>query len=130
MNGFIRNLTQASLSNTDFRIVLYTAKYSQLVLMSLKPGEEIGFETHMLDQLFKVEAGFGHVIIQGVTTEVSEGSGIIVPAGINHNILNTGQVDLKLCTFCSPPIYLDGITHHTRQDAISKHEYFNGITTD
>ena len=130
MTGFIQNIAQASGLNTDFRRVLYTAKYSQLVLMSLKPGEEIGFETHGLDQFFRIEIGMGHVIMNGVTTEFKDGVGIIVPAGTNHNIINTGAVDLKLYTIYSPPNHLDGTVHHTRVEAVAAHEQFDGITSE
>lgn len=130
MTGFIQNIEQASGLNTDFRRVLYTAKYCQLVLMALKPGEEIGFETHGLDQFFRIETGSGHVIMNGVTTEFRDGFGIIVPAGTHHNILNTGAVDLKLYTIYSPPNHLDGTVHHTRGQANAAHEQFDGTTTE
>lgn len=129
MHGYVQNISLASRQNSDFRKVVYTAKYSQLVLMALKPGEEIGFETHMLDQFFRVEAGVGHVIINGVTNEVCAGYGMIVPAGSNHNVINTGKTDMKLYTIYSPPNHLDGTVHHTRGQAMVEHAAFDGNTT-
>lgn len=129
MHGYIQNIQHVSLANTDFRRVLYTGKYSQLVLMSLKPAEEIGFEVHMLDQFFRVEQGMGHVILSGFTTEIQAGSGILVPAGANHNVINTGKVDLKLFTLYSPPSHLDGTVIHVG----SRDEWvlpFDGVTTE
>lgn len=130
MNGFIQNIERATVLNTDFRKVLYTAKNCQLVLMSLKPGEEIGLETHALDQFFRIESGSGQTIINSVTSEVEDGFGIIVPAGSNHNMINTGKVDLKLYTIYSPPNHLDGVVHHSHLDAINDHEEFDGKTTE
>lgn len=130
MHGYIQNIQQASLANTDFRQVLYTGKYSQLALMSLKPAEELGFEVHMQDQFFSVEKGMGHVIINGVTTEIQAGSGILVPAGANHNVINTGSVDLKLYTLYSPPSHLDGAVSHVRSRTEGSHPPFDGITTE
>lgn len=130
MKGFIQNIEHTSVLNADFRKVLYTAKHCQLVLMSLKPGEEIGLETHALDQFFRIEAGSGQIIMNGVSTEIKNGFGIIVPSGTSHNLINTGKVDLKLYTIYSPPNHLDGVVHHTQSDAINDHEEFNGITTD
>jgi mannose-6-phosphate isomerase-like protein (cupin superfamily) len=130
MHGFIQNIKQSTDLNTDFRRVLYTAKYSQLVLMVLKPGEEIGFSTHMQDQFFKLEKGMGHVIMNGVTAAVKSGFGIIVPAGTNHNIINTGKVDLKLYTIYSPPSHLDGTVHHSCSPADAIHRPFDGNTSE
>lgn len=130
MLGYVQNISLASCQNSDFRRVVYTAKYSQLVLMALKPGEEIGFETHMLDQFFRVEAGVGHVMINGVTSEVYTGYGMIVPAGSNHNVINTGKTDMKLYTIYSPPNHLDGAIHHTHDEATANDAPFDGKTTE
>lgn len=130
MNGYIANIEQISKSNQDFRRVLYTAKYCQLVVMSLKPSEEIGLEVHTLDQFFRVEAGQGQMIVNGVTTEVQDGFCVIVLAGTGHNMINTGKQDLKLYTLYSPPNHLDGTIHHTFNDAAKAHEHFDGKTTE
>jgi mannose-6-phosphate isomerase-like protein (cupin superfamily) len=105
-------------------------KSCQLVLMSLKPREEIGMETHKLDQFFRVEAGSGEATLDGTTTKIAEGFAVIVPAGTRHNIVNTGTVALKLYTIYSPPNHRDGVVHHTRSDAVKDKEHFDGKTTE
>ncbi|MDR9817062.1 MAG: cupin domain-containing protein [Candidatus Methanoculleus thermohydrogenotrophicum] len=92
--GFVANIEKATLENTDFRRVLYTGKFSQLVLMCLKPGEEIGAEVHEdVDQFFRFEKGEGTVVIDGVSHPVRDGSAVIVPNGANHNVLNTSSTE-------------------------------------
>ena len=131
MNGYIANLEEITLNNTDFRRVLYTAKHSQLVLMALKPGEEIGAEIHTLDQFFRFEAGMGKVVIDGTEHLVKDGSGVIVPAGAKHNVINTSaDADLKLYTIYSPAEHKDGTVRATKQKAIANEEHFDGITTE
>jgi mannose-6-phosphate isomerase-like protein (cupin superfamily) len=130
MHGFIKDIDALTVENEDFRRVLYTAKNCQLVVMSLKPKEEIGMETHKLDQFFRVEEGSGEAILDSVTTKISEGFAIIVPAGTKHNIVNTGTVGLKLYTIYSPPNHRDGVVHHTRADALKDKEHFDGKTTE
>jgi mannose-6-phosphate isomerase-like protein (cupin superfamily) len=130
MHGFIKDIDATTVENNDFRRVLYTAKSCQLVVMSLKPREEIGMETHKLDQFFRVEQGSGEAILDGVTTKISEGFAIIVPAGTKHNIVNTGTHSLKLYTIYSPPNHRDGVVHHTRADALNDKEHFDGNTTE
>ena len=130
MLGFIKDIDTLTLENNDFRRVLYTAKNSQLVLMSLKPKEEIGLETHKLDQFFRVEEGSGKAILDGVTTEISDGFAIVVPAGTKHNIINTGANPLKLYTIYSPPNHRDGVVDHTRADALKDNEHFDGKTSE
>ena len=130
MHGFIKDIDDLTVENKDFRRVLYTAKNCQLVVMSLKPKEEIGMETHKLDQFFRVEEGSGEAILDGVTTPISEGFAIIVPAGAKHNIINTGPTALKLYTIYSPPNHCDGVVHHTRADALKDEEQFDGKTTE
>lgn len=118
MKGYVVNIEEASLGNDYFRQVLYTAKNSQLVVMSLKPGEEIGEETHQLDQFVRVEAGAGKAMLNGVGHDVSDGFAIVVPAGTRHNIINTSkEKPLKLYTVYSPPNHRDGTVHKTRADA-------------
>jgi mannose-6-phosphate isomerase-like protein (cupin superfamily) len=130
MKGFVKNLESLALDNADFRRVIYTAKHSQLVLMSLKKGEAIGPEVHHLDQFFRVEAGSGEAVLDGVTTAIGEGFGIVVPAGTRHDIINTADGVLKLYTVYSPPNHRDGVVHHTRADADADAERFDGKTTE
>lgn len=131
MNGYIANLEEITLSNTDFRRVLYTGKHSQLVLMSLLPNQEIGEEVHTLDQFFRFEAGTGKVTIDGTEHLVKDGSGVIVPAGAKHNVINTStDDDLKLYTIYSPAEHKDGTVRATKQEAIDNEEHFDGVTTE
>jgi len=109
---------------------LYTAKNSQLVLMSLKAGEEIGMEMHTLDQFFRVEKGEGKAVIDGVEHEIRDGSAIVVPARNNHNIINTGSQEMKLYTIYSPPNHRDGVIHATKEIAEADDEHFDGETTE
>lgn len=130
MKGYIANLEKSTLENEDFRRVLYTAKNCQLVLMSLLPGEEIGMEVHELDQFLRFEKGNGKAILDGVEHEVSDGSAVIVPAGTNHNIINTGSEALKLYTVYAPPEHKDGVIRHTKEEAETNEEHFDGVTTE
>lgn len=130
--GFVANIEKATLENTDFRRVLYTGKFSQLVLMCLKPGEEIGAEVHEdVDQFFRFEKGEGTVVIDGVSHPVRDGSAVIVPNGANHNVVNTSSTeDLNLYTIYSPPEHQDGVVHATREEALASEEHFDGKTTE
>ncbi len=130
MHGFVENIEDLTVKNTDFRRVLYTAKHCQLVLMALRPGEEIGAEVHKLDQFFRVEEGTGEAILDGVRSSLRAGFAIVVPAGAKHNILNTGTVPLKLYTLYAPPNHRDGVIHPTRKDAEADTEHFDGKTTE
>jgi mannose-6-phosphate isomerase-like protein (cupin superfamily) len=130
MKGFIRDIEGLAVKNDEFRRVLYTAKNCQLVLMALKPEEEIGAEVHTLDQFFRVEEGTGEAVLDGVRTEIRAGFAVFVPAGTNHNIINTGSVPLKLYTLYAPPNHRDGVVHHTRADAEADNEHFDGKTTE
>lgn len=130
MKGFVEDIEALSVKNLHFRHVLYTAKNCQLVLMSLKPTEEIGMEVHKLDQFFRVEEGSGEAIMDGVHRSISAGFAIVVPAGANHNIVNTGTIPLKLHTLYAPPNHRDGVIHRTRDDAEKDTEQFDGKTTD
>ncbi|MBC7757125.1 MAG: cupin domain-containing protein, partial [Bdellovibrio sp.] len=103
MHGFVKNIETIAVNNHDFCHVLYTAKHCQLVVMALKPQEEIGAEVHQLDQFFKVEEGTGEAVLDGVTTPISAGFAVLVPAGTKHNIINTSQSPLKLYTLYAPP---------------------------
>jgi mannose-6-phosphate isomerase-like protein (cupin superfamily) len=130
MKGFVGNIEDIALGNENFRKVLYTAKNSQLVLMSLQAGEEIGEEIHQLDQFFRIEAGEGKAIIDGVEHAVSDGSAIVVPQGAKHNLINTGNVPMKLYTIYSPPNHRDAIVHKTKEEAEKDEEVFDGETTE
>ena len=132
MKGFQSNLEKETKNNTAFRRVLYTGKYSQLVLMSLKPLEEIGEETHTdVDQFFRFEEGLGIVIIDGKQHPVKDGDGVIVPAGAKHNVKNASKDKaLKLYTIYSPPEHQDGTLRRTKAEALAKEEHFDGKTTE
>jgi mannose-6-phosphate isomerase-like protein (cupin superfamily) len=130
MRGFVQDIEALAVKNTRFRQVLYTAKHCQLVLMALKPGEEIGAEVHQLDQFFRVEEGSGEAVLDGARTALRAGFAVVVPAGTRHNIINTGTVPLKLYTLYAPPNHRDGVVHQTRQDAEADHEHFDGKTTE
>jgi mannose-6-phosphate isomerase-like protein (cupin superfamily) len=130
MKGFIQNIERIAEGNAEFRKVLYTARNCQLVVMSLQPREEIGAEVHQLDQFFRVEQGSGEAVLDGVRNPISAGFAVLVPAGANHNIINTGSVPLKLYTLYAPPNHRDGVVHHTRQQAEADEEAFDGRTTE
>lgn len=133
MKGFNANIEQDTLDNNNFRKVLYTSKHSQLVLMSLKPKEDIGAEVHPNnDQFFRFEKGQGKVIIDGNEYEVKDGSAIVVPTGAEHNVINTSTTDdLKMYTIYSPAHHADGIIHATKAEAVADtEEHFDGKTTE
>jgi len=132
MRGYFTNIEKNTLENKNFRKVLYTSKYSQLVLMSLKPKEEIDMEVHPdNDQFFRFEKGIGKVIIDGNEYNVSDGSAIVVPAGAEHNVINTSNTkELKLYTIYSPPHHKDGILRQTKEEAEANEAPFDGITTE
>jgi mannose-6-phosphate isomerase-like protein (cupin superfamily) len=132
MKGFISNIEKDTLENKNFRKVLYTGRNSQLVLMSISPKEEIGEEVHTLDQFFRVESGMGLVVIDDVSTEIADGSAIIVPAGAKHNVINISETDdLKLYTIYSPPEHKDQVIHASKEEAMADIEdEFDGKTTE
>ena len=132
MKGFKSNIEKDTLGNNDFRHVLYTGKYSQLVLMSLKPNEEIGEEVHKtVDQFFRFEKGTGTVSIDGVKHKIADGDAVVVPAGAKHNVINTSKTaELKLYTIYSPPEHQDGTVRKTKAEALAKPEEFDGKTTE
>ncbi|MDQ5882663.1 MAG: hypothetical protein QG648_15 [Patescibacteria group bacterium] len=132
MKGYITNIEAATLENENFRKVLYTAKHSQLVLMSLKPQEEIGMEVHPdNDQFFRFEKGQGKVIIDGNEYEVKDGFAVIVPAGAQHNVINTSETEaLKLYTIYSPAHHKDGVVRLTKAEAEADSPEFDGVTTE
>ena len=116
---FVDNIEQITLDNNNFRKVLSTNEHSQLVVMSLKPMEEIGMEVHEnVDQFFRIEAGRGKVIANDQEYEESDGYAVIIPAGTNHNVINTSETeDLKLYTIYSPANHPDGTIHATKEEA-------------
>ena len=130
--GFSTDLEKETTKNEDFRRVLYTGKFSQLVLMNLKPGEDIGEEVHdTVDQFFRFEEGEGVVTIDGVEHKVKDGSGVIVPSGARHNVKNTSaKKDLKLYTIYSPPEHIDKTVRHTKADALREPEEYDGKPTE
>ena len=130
MKGFVQDIEGLATHNEEFRKVLYTAKNCQLVLMALKPREEIGAEVHTLDQFFRVVQGSGQAILDGVATAISAGFAVLVPAGARHNIVNTGTEPLKLYTLYAPPNHRDGVVHHKRADAEADAEQFDGKTSE
>jgi len=125
--AFFSNIEKDTLENTNYRKVLFTTKNSQLVLMSLKPGEEIGTETHDLDQFFRFEAGQGEVIIEGTPHKVTDGDSATISSGTKHNIINISETeDLKLYSIYSPPNHKQGTIHKTKAD--DKEEHFDNKT--
>jgi len=132
MKGFCIDIETATLENGNFRKVLYTSKHSQLVLMSLKPGEDIGMEVHEEnDQFFRFEKGQGKCVIDGNEYELSDGVAVVVPAGAQHNIINTSKTeDLKLYTIYSPAHHKDGIVRATKEEAEANKAEFDGVTTE
>ena len=130
MKGFVQDIESLAVNNDEFRQVVYTAKHWQLVLMALKPKEEIGAEVHKLDQFFRVEEGTGEAVLDGVRTAIQAGFAVLVPAGTRHNIINTGAAPMKLYTLYAPPNHRDGVIHHTRADAVADSEHFDGKTTE
>ena len=130
MKGYVQDIEGIAVKNEEFRQVLYTAKNCQLVVMALKPKEEIGAEVHKLDQLFRVEEGTGEAALDEVRTAISASFAVLVPAGTKHNIINTGTVPLKPYTLYAPPNHRDGAVHHTRDAAEADNEHFDGKTTE
>lgn len=131
MKGFVGDIEKQTTENQDFRRVLYTGHHTQLVLMAIQPGEEIGEEVHEdTDQFFRVEHGEGEVVIDSQSHPIRDGSAIVVPAGARHNVRNTGGQPLRLYTLYSPPHHDDGVVHRTRKDAEGDAEQFTGRTTE
>jgi len=131
VKGYVVNIEKTTEENNNFRKVLYTAKNSQLVAMSLKPGEEIGEEVHGLDQFIRIEEGEGKAVLNDVEYNLEDGSAIVVPAGVKHNIINTSSVEaMKLYTVYSPPNHRDGVIHAVKEQAETDEEHFDGKTTE
>ena len=130
MHGYVTNIEKVSLENDNFRKVLYTDKNSQRVLMSLLPGEEIGEEIHDVDQFLRVEQGKGTAILNGESHDLADGSVVIVPAGVKHNIINSKSGSMKLYTLYMPPHHRDGVVHKTKAEGEADSEHFDGGTTE
>ena len=131
MKGYIIQIEDATRKNQHYRHVLFTAQHSQLVLMNLKPGEEIGEEVHELDQFLRFEEGEGTVILDGERHAVSDGFAVVVPAGTRHNVVNSSRTaDLRLYSLYSPPEHKDGTIHKTKREADVDHDHhFDGRTS-
>ena len=131
MKGFVQDIEKLTTENDNFRKVLYTGQYLQLVLMTLKPGEEIGAEVHEdHDQFFRVEEGSGQVVIDDNTYPIKDDDAIIVPAGARHNVINNGTGPLKFYTLYGPPEHREGVVHATKSEADASEEHFDGKTTE
>jgi mannose-6-phosphate isomerase-like protein (cupin superfamily) len=132
MKGFKTNIERDTLKNKNFRKVIYTGANSQLVLMSLKPKEEIGLETHPEnDQFLRFEGGTGRVVVDASKYSVKDGDAVVIPAGAKHNVINTSATDeLKIYTIYSPPHHKDGTIHKTKEQAEKDDEEFDGKTTE
>ena len=125
MDGFVTNIERDTKSNNNFRQVIFTARHSQLVLMTLKPGEDIGLETHHEhDQFIRVEAGQGVVRLNGEERQLEDGSAVVIPAGVEHNVINRSDSEaLRLYTLYTPPEHPDGTVHRTKQDALAASDH-------
>lgn len=130
MKGYVSNIEKLALENENFRKVLYTDTNSQLVLMSLRPHEDIGEEIHNVDQFLRVEKGVGKAVLAGISYDIADGSAILVPKGVKHNIINTGSAPMKLYTVYMPPHHRDGVIHKTKAEAESDTEHFDGHITE
>jgi mannose-6-phosphate isomerase-like protein (cupin superfamily) len=131
MKGFVGDIEDLAEGNSDFRRVLYTGKHLQLVLMALRPGEEIGEEVHRdRDQFFRIEEGSGEVWIDGKRSEVNGDDAVLVPAGARHNVINTGAKAMRLYTLYGPPEHADGTVHEAKADAKAHKHHFGGKTTE
>ena len=130
--GYVTNIEKDSLENDNFRKVLYTSNYSQLVLMSLLAGEDIGEEVHELDQFIRIEKGEGKAVLNDIEYLISDGSAIVIPQGTKHNIINTSNGMMKLYTVYSPAEHKDGVVRKTKveAEASENEEHFDGVTTE
>lgn len=131
MQGYVADIETLTDENRDFRQVLYTGKHMQLVLMALKPGQSIGIETHPThDQFFRIESGKGKAVIDGVTHKIKDGDCVIIPAGAQHDIANTGDKPMRLYTLYAPPEHLDRLVQKTKAVAEASDEAFDGATSE
>jgi len=130
MKGSVHTVEAIAVSNTDFRQGLHTAAYCQLVVMALDVHADIGEEVHMPDRFFRVERGSGAAVLDDVLTEITAGFAILIAAGTTHDIINAGDVPMKLSTRYAPPDLRDGVVHRTRADAEADDEHFDGKTME
>lgn len=132
MKGYKDNIEHITVTNKNFRQVLYTGNHLQLVAMSLPPQGEIGMEVHHdTDQFFRFDGGVGKVIIDDNEYEVADGDAVVVPAGAEHNVINTSDSeDLSLYTVYAPSHHKEGTVHVTKEEADADHEHFDGVTTE
>jgi mannose-6-phosphate isomerase-like protein (cupin superfamily) len=131
MKGFVEDIEEMTEENSEFRHVLYTGKHLQLVVMALKPGQEIGEEIHSnRDQFFRIEKGKGEIEIDGNARKIKADDAIVVPAGARHNLVNTGSKMLKLYTLYGPPNHVDHLIQKTKAEADASKEKFEGVTTE
>ncbi len=131
MKGYVANIEKLTLENENFRKVLYTAPHSQLVLMSIAPNDDIGEEVHHLDQFLRIEKGKGKAVLNDIEYDLEDGSAVVVPAGVKHNIINVSSEEpLKLYSIYSPAEHKDGTIHTTKAEAMANEEEFDGKTTE
>ncbi|MBU2103877.1 cupin domain-containing protein [Patescibacteria group bacterium] len=131
MKGFVTNIEHETEENTYFRKVLYTAAHCQLVVMSIPVAEDIGAEIHDVDQFIRIEEGEGMSILDGVERTLTKGSAVVIPAGVEHNIVNTSETQaLKLYSVYAPAHHEDAVIHKTKEEALKDDEHFDGHTTD
>jgi len=131
MEGYVSNIEKDTVENNNFRKVLYTGKNSQLVVMHLNPGEDIGEEVHEVDQFLRIEQGKGQAVLDGVTYDVEDDFAIVVPAGAKHNVINGNEGPMKLYTIYSPPEHLKDTVHPTKAEAMADtQDKFDGKTTE
>lgn len=125
MSGYSVNLEEKTIQNQNFREVLYTAPLTQLVVMSIAPGDDIGLETHDdHDQFIRVEKGIGQAIIGETTYDLADGIAIVIPAGQKHNVINTSNSEaLQLYTVYAPAEHPEGKIHSTKEDALNDPDY-------
>jgi len=128
--GYVANIEKLTLKNENFRKVLYTDKNVQMVVMSLLPKEEIGEEVHDVDQFLRVERGTGKAVISDISHDLEDGSAMVIPVGTKHNIINTGEGQMKIYSLYMPPHHKDGTVHKTKADAEADEEHFDGVTTE
>jgi len=126
--GLIIDIEKEALENNNFRKVIYTSNYSQLVVMSIQPGDDIGEEIHGLDQFIRVESGNGKAVLNNQEYEIKDDWAVIIPAGVKHNVINTSDTPLKLYSIYSPPEHKDGTVHNSKSEA--EEEHFDGTTTE
>ncbi|MBC8465061.1 MAG: cupin domain-containing protein [Parcubacteria group bacterium] len=130
MKGYVVNIEEATKENENFRKVLYTAPNSQLVVMAIASGDDIGEEVHELDQFIRLEEGKGQAILNDEVHEIEDDWAVVIPAGVKHNIVNTGEGVMKLYSVYSPAEHKDGTIHETKADAMAHEEHFDGVITE